>query len=84
MAISRDKKLNKSNELIEQSERNFLKKERLNQPMSTRFRGYLPVIVDIETGGFNSQTDAILELGAVIPAWMNLASWSLTKRFFRE
>ncbi len=31
-----------------------------------RFRGYLPVVVDVETGGFNSQTDALLEIAAVI------------------
>ena len=30
-----------------------------------RFRGFLPVIVDVETGGFNSSTDALLELAAV-------------------
>ena len=30
-----------------------------------RFRGYLPVIVDVETGGFNAQTDALLEIAAV-------------------
>jgi len=30
-----------------------------------RFRGYLPVVIDIETGGFNPQTDAILEIAAV-------------------
>jgi ribonuclease T len=30
-----------------------------------RFRGFLPVIVDVETGGFNSTTDALLELAAV-------------------
>ena len=34
--------------------------------MSNRFRGFLPIIVDIETGGFNSETDAVLEIGAVI------------------
>ena len=84
MAISRDKKLNKSNELIEQSERNFLKKERLNQPMSTRFRGYLPVIVDIETGGFNSQTDAILELGAVIPSMDESGKLVVDQTFFQR
>ena len=27
-------------------------------PMAERFRGYLPVVVDVETGGFNSATDA--------------------------
>ncbi|MGA1581299.1 MAG: ribonuclease T [Luminiphilus sp.] len=31
-------------------------------PMRDRFRGFLPVVVDIETGGFNCQTDAILEM----------------------
>ena len=30
--------------------------------MKDRFRGFLPVVVDIETGGFNCQTDAILEI----------------------
>lgn len=30
-----------------------------------RFRGFLPVIVDVETGGFNSLTDALLEIAAV-------------------
>jgi len=33
-------------------------------PLSLRFRGFLPVVVDIETGGFNSRTDAILEIAA--------------------
>ncbi len=33
--------------------------------MARRFRGYLPVVVDVETGGFNAQTDALLELAAV-------------------
>lgn len=31
-----------------------------------RFRGFLPVVVDVETGGFSSQTDALLEVAAVI------------------
>ncbi len=34
--------------------------------IAERFRGYLPVVVDIECGGFNAKTDAILEIGAVI------------------
>jgi len=34
--------------------------------MSRRFRGFLPVVVDCETGGFNHQTDALLEIAAVI------------------
>src|SRR5437667_151568 len=31
-----------------------------------RFRGFLPVVVDVETGGFVSQTDALLEIAAVL------------------
>lgn len=34
--------------------------------MSNRFRGFLPVAVDVETGGFNSRTDALLEIAAVL------------------
>jgi len=36
------------------------------QKMSSRFRGYLPVIIDVETGGFNAKTDALLEIAAVL------------------
>lgn len=34
--------------------------------MSRRFRGFLPVAVDIESGGFNPKTDALLEIAAVL------------------
>lgn len=33
--------------------------------MATRFRGFLPVVIDVETGGFNAGTDALLEIAAV-------------------
>ena len=33
--------------------------------IADRFRGFLPVVVDVETGGFQSQTDALLEVAAV-------------------
>ena len=33
---------------------------------SRRFRGFLPVVIDVETGGFLSSTDALLEIAAVI------------------
>lgn len=36
-----------------------------SSPLAQRFRGFLPVIVDVETGGFNSQSDALLEIAAV-------------------
>lgn len=34
--------------------------------MAQRFRGYFPVVIDVETAGFNSQTDALLELAASV------------------
>ncbi len=34
--------------------------------IATRFRGFLPVVVDVETGGFNPQKDALLEIAAVV------------------
>lgn len=34
--------------------------------MADRFRGFLPVVVDVETGGFNCKTDALLEIAAVL------------------
>lgn len=34
--------------------------------ISERFRGFLPVVVDLETGGFNAASDALLEMAAII------------------
>ncbi len=34
--------------------------------MAQRFRGFLPVVVDVETGGFNETTDALLQVAAVL------------------
>jgi ribonuclease T len=34
--------------------------------MRDRFRGFLPVVIDCETGGFNAQTDALLEIAGVL------------------
>jgi ribonuclease T len=33
---------------------------------SKRFRGFLPVVIDVESGGFHAKTDALLEIAAVI------------------
>jgi ribonuclease T len=33
-------------------------------PIGKRFRGFLPVVIDLETGGFNCHTDALLEVAA--------------------
>ncbi|MEM8493468.1 MAG: ribonuclease T [Pseudomonadota bacterium] len=38
----------------------------MKTPIKDRFRGFLPVVLDIETGGFEASTDAILEIGASI------------------
>ncbi len=34
--------------------------------MANRFRGFLPVVIDVETGGFNAATDALLEIAATV------------------
>lgn len=34
--------------------------------MARRFRGYLPVAIDVECGGFHAATDALLEIAAVL------------------
>jgi ribonuclease T len=34
--------------------------------MGSRFRGFLPVVIDVECGGFNPNTDALLEVGAAL------------------
>jgi ribonuclease T len=34
--------------------------------IAARFRGFLPVAVDVETGGFNAASDALLEIAAVV------------------
>ena len=34
--------------------------------MVRRFRGFLPVVVDVETGGFQPSTDALLQMAAVL------------------
>jgi ribonuclease T len=41
----------------------------MNSPriaMHDRFRGFLPVVIDVETGGFIAATDALLEIAAVM------------------
>lgn len=34
--------------------------------LSRRFRGFMPVVIDVECGGFNPNTDALLEIAAVL------------------
>lgn len=35
-------------------------------PMKKRFRGFLPVVVDVETGGLDAEKNALLEVAAMI------------------
>lgn len=48
----------------------------MNQPdasiIARRFRGFLPVVVDVETAGFNPEVNALLEIAAV-PVTVNAA-----------
>jgi len=37
-----------------------------NPNIAQRFRGFLPIVVDVETAGFDAQNDALLEVAAVI------------------
>lgn len=41
-------------------------KEYEHHRICDRFRGFLPVVIDVETGGFIASTDAVLEIGATI------------------
>lgn len=34
--------------------------------IAERFRGFLPVVVDVETGGFDSERDALLEIAVIV------------------
>ena len=31
-----------------------------------RFRGFLPVVIDVETGGFDCERDALLEIAVIV------------------
>lgn len=44
-------------------------------PVAGRFRGFLPVVVDVETGGFNAATDALLEIAAVLLSVDEQGNW---------
>jgi len=51
--------------IVSQKEVNQVKvSEKQKEIVAGRFRGYYPVAVDVETGGFNSSTDALLEVAA--------------------
>jgi len=51
---------------------------------SGRFRGYYPVAVDVETGGFNSATDALLEVAATTFSIDEDGVWSMDECLSRH
>ena len=52
--------------------------------LANRFRTYLPVVVDIETGGFNAKTDAVLEISAVLLAMDKTGKLAIDQTFFHR
>ena len=51
--------------------KNKTEKDSTTKTLSERFRGFMPVVVDVETGGFNAKKDALLEIAAVILSMNN-------------
>jgi len=49
--------------------------------MSRRFRGFFPVVIDVETGGFNATSDALLEIAAVSLAFDDQGMLRLARRW---
>lgn len=43
-----------------------MKEHEITNPFADRFRGFLPVVVDVETGGFDERRDALLQVAAVL------------------
>ena len=58
--------------------------EKQKEIVSGRFRGYYPVAVDVETGGFNSATDALLEVAATTFSIDENGIWSMDKCLSRH
>ncbi|MGZ8096472.1 MAG: ribonuclease T [Methylosarcina sp.] len=50
-------------------------------PLERRFRGYLPVVIDIETSGFNPKKNALLEIAAVIVEFNSNRDLEITERY---
>jgi ribonuclease T len=50
-------------------------------PLDKRFRGYLPVVIDIETAGFNPKKNALLEIAAIIVELNNDYDLDITERY---
>lgn len=67
-----DNNLNKASSILTDgaATEESLAEETTPMRLKDRFRKFLPVVVDVETAGFNAQTDALLEI-ACIPILLN-------------
>lgn len=52
--------------------------------IARRFRGFYPVVVDVETGGFNAVTDALLEIAAVTLCVDERGLWTIDESMTRH
>lgn len=50
-------------------------------PLDNRFRGYLPVVIDIETSGFSAKKHALLEIAAVLVEFNANRELVMTERY---
>ena len=50
-------------------------------PLDKRFRGFLPVVIDIETAGFDPKKNALLEIAAVIVELNGSNELEITERY---
>lgn len=50
-------------------------------PLGERFRGYLPVIVDIETAGFDTKKNPLLEIAAIIVEYDDNKQLQVTEHY---
>ena len=50
---------------VNQSSKQESTKSKDPNALSSRFRGFYPVVIDVETAGLNSETDALLEIAAI-------------------
>jgi len=53
-------------------------------PVAKRFRGFLPVIIDVETAGFNASTDALLEIAAVTVSINDDQQWCIDEIYSKH
>jgi ribonuclease T len=64
---------------LAQSDVGFGMSDDTRSPVAQRFRGFLPVAVDVETGGFNAATDALLEIAIVLIDIGEDGQWARTE-----